>query len=46
VGGTFGVGQTLAAAVLYFSLERPAGTLLPAGPDEAIDGGDADASEV
>lgn len=46
VGGTFGIGQTLAAAVLYFSLERPSGTIFPADRPEAIDGGDADASEV
>jgi hypothetical protein len=46
VGGTFGIGQTLAAAVLYFSLERPAAAMFPAGRAVDIDGGDADEREV
>jgi hypothetical protein len=45
VGGTFGVGQTLAAAVLYFSLERT--TVPPASSDDKPwRGAGNDASEV
>ena len=37
VGGTFGLGQLLAAAVLYWNLERPAYGTGTADHEEEID---------